>query len=514
MSALKLTYPPPANEQDFEELCLQVLRTHYDRPHLELYAHRGEKQYGVDIFDPSGQRPNIAAQCKLHNFLKGLRPSTLRQEVSKAKSFYPSIDSYLFLTSAKRTAAAQQAIIAVNREHRSQGLFLVELLTWERIESLLHKYPHVASLFYRTLASESVDRLEQDLASIRKSVSALNQTLASVPAETANGAISLIEHSVVGDQIGSSGLCGEFLKTSPTLVVWEESMEGPRAPVLSFERETERATSYSEIGLGELIPYATRIRATSDGGLVCIQERDSVMYVDPTLSRVTPGITMPRDNDPIIRSEAIHPADSLIVVGTDYGMLVAWNWVKDSVVFQKRYFPRNDIVWMTGLAIDANKNTLLFVEGNVLYEVRLRDGDVLSKKSLGSPEETGKIAFHGSTGLLAVGSLMYTRLYDNNSEPQLLWEVPNPLPLVHEICFSPNGKFLAVLAGTGLGGTAVMLIDVSTGRVLARHAQVWPPKDTSLIEWMRLGIRWISFSSGSDLLAVGEGGRVGIYALP
>jgi len=514
MPPIRLTYPPPANEQDFEELCLHLLRVYCNRPQLELYAHRGESQAGVDIFDPSGQQPAIAAQCKLHSISKGLRPADLRAEVRKARSFSPPLDFYIIMTSAKRTAAAQQAVISLNAEQRAQGLFNVELLTWERIEHLLQEYAHVASGFYKTLASESVGRLEQDLASIRESMSALGQTLSTFPGGSPASPATLIEYAATGDQLDSSGLCGEFLSNSRDLVLWEESMDGPQGPVALFRHNDDGSYVRATTDLNHQIPYATRIRATSAGGLICIQERAGVSYVDPRLATVTRGVSVPIAEDPIIRSEVVHPTEQMVVLGTDYGMLVAWDWVENSVLFRRRYFPRSDIIWMTALAIDARNNLLLFVVSNVLYEVRLTDGELLRQRSLGLPEETGRIAFHAQDDLLAVGGLMHTRLYKGRIEPTLLWEIQNPLPLVHQICFSPDGRLLAVLAGMGLGGTALMIVDVRAGRVVSRHGQVWPPKSMSVNRWLGLGIRWVSFCSISDLLAIGEGGRVGIYRCP
>ncbi len=514
MPPTRLTYPPPANEQDFEELCLQLLRVHCNRRQLELYAHRGESQAGVDIFDPSGQRPTIAAQCKLHSVSKGLRPSELRAEVLKARSFSPALDFYIILTSAKRTAAAQQAIISLNMEQRAQGLFTVELMTWERIEHLLQEYAHVASGFYKTLASESVGRIEQDLASIRESMSVLGQTLNTFPGDSAASPATLIEYAATGDQLDSSGLCGEFLFNSRDLVLWEESMDGPKAPVALFQHSDDGSYVRATTDLNQQIPFARRIRSTPSGGLICIQERAGVSYVDVSRAIVTRGVRVPIAEDPIIRSEVVHPAEPIVVLGTDYGMLVAWDWVRNSVLFRRRYFPRSDIIWMTALAIDARNNLLLFVVSNVLYEVRLTDGELLRQRSLGPPEETGRIAFHARNSLLAVGGLMHTRLYKTDVEPALLWEIQNPLPLVHQICFSPDGRLLAVLAGMGIGGTALMIVDVSAGRVVSRHGQVWPPKNMSMKQWFGLGIRWVSFSTTSDLLAIGEGGRVGIYRCP
>lgn len=195
MAPVSLNYPPPANEQDFEELCLQLLRVHCDRPQLELYAHRGESQEGVDIFDPSGQRPNIAAQCKLYGVTKGIRPADLRAEVQKAKSFRPELQRYIILTSAKQTATAHQAIISLNEEQRAQGLFTVELITWERINQLLQQYSSVTDLFYKTLGSESMQRIENELASLQQSMSTLWKTLLTAPQPCVNSTVSSEDRS-------------------------------------------------------------------------------------------------------------------------------------------------------------------------------------------------------------------------------------------------------------------------------------------------------------------------------
>ena|SRR5215216_1840015 len=177
MPPIPLIYPPPANEQDFEELCLQLLRVHFNRPHLELYGHRGESQDGVDIFDPSSERPIVGAQCKLHRPSKGLRPAEVHAEVVKARSFTPSLDLYIIMTSAKRTAAAYQAVAALNNDHSAKNLFKVQLMTWERIEQLIQKYPDVVNSFYKTLPGESVRRLEDDLTSMRHWMATIGEKL-------------------------------------------------------------------------------------------------------------------------------------------------------------------------------------------------------------------------------------------------------------------------------------------------------------------------------------------------
>lgn len=219
---IRLIHPAPANEQDFEELCLLLLRVHCNRPTLELYGHRGESQSGVDIFDPSGERPVIGAQCKLRGPSKSLRRAEVRDEVRKARSFTPSLDLYLIMTSAKRTAATYQAVATLNRDHTAQGLFQIQLMTWERIEQLLQQYPHVANSFYKTLAGESVSRLEDDLAAMREWMSTIGKALLTTPQSSAITAPSVDRTNPPllrkSSKLGSFGNAADFEQESKLLL--------------------------------------------------------------------------------------------------------------------------------------------------------------------------------------------------------------------------------------------------------------------------------------------------------
>ena len=59
---MRFTYPFPKAEEDFEHLCWQLLKQHWNLPQLQRYAHRGDEQEGVDIFDPAQTQPIRAAQ--------------------------------------------------------------------------------------------------------------------------------------------------------------------------------------------------------------------------------------------------------------------------------------------------------------------------------------------------------------------------------------------------------------------------------------------------------------------
>lgn len=70
-----------------------------------------------------------------------LPPSELESEVSKAKTFPGGIGSFYLLTSAKRSTHTQRKLRAINERHAAEGLFPVQLLTWEDIERIIDACP-------------------------------------------------------------------------------------------------------------------------------------------------------------------------------------------------------------------------------------------------------------------------------------------------------------------------------------------------------------------------------------
>ena len=133
----------PTNDDDFEEMCLQLLRRHWSRPGLEIFGKRGERQYGIDILDVAGEIPIYAAQCKLREEHKSLRPAEIQAEVDQARQFTPPLGKYGILTTGKVSAQAQREVREINQAHKTTGLFEVEVITWEPLCSLLQQYPEV-----------------------------------------------------------------------------------------------------------------------------------------------------------------------------------------------------------------------------------------------------------------------------------------------------------------------------------------------------------------------------------
>ena len=140
---MRKSYNRPKNHQDFEELCLSLLRAYWKCPELQRYGISGQAQHGVDIIDVSGQDPLRAAQCKLHEEGKATTPADVTKEVEKVKGFQPPLDRYVIMTTGKVGREVQDLLLTINREHRKEKLFIVEVFGWSRIEGLLDEYPDV-----------------------------------------------------------------------------------------------------------------------------------------------------------------------------------------------------------------------------------------------------------------------------------------------------------------------------------------------------------------------------------
>jgi len=152
---IPLLFPILRDDDDFENLCLDLLRLHWNRPKLERFGRKGEKQLGIDILDVGGEDPLYAAQCKLREYGKTLSPTEISDEVDKARQFVPPLGKYGILTTAKISTKAQTRLLEINRSHKELGIFEVELFAWNKICELLQTYEAVRQDFYGPIAITS-----------------------------------------------------------------------------------------------------------------------------------------------------------------------------------------------------------------------------------------------------------------------------------------------------------------------------------------------------------------------
>jgi tetratricopeptide (TPR) repeat protein len=145
---IPVLFPIPTDDDDFEDLCVDILRIYWGRPGLERYGAKGQRQNGVDILDLGGLDPLHAAQCKLREFGKKLLPATIEEEVADALGFEFRIGKYGILTTAKVSTQAQQKVLEINQRHRQAGLFEVELLPWGKLCRLIQTYDEVRRTYF------------------------------------------------------------------------------------------------------------------------------------------------------------------------------------------------------------------------------------------------------------------------------------------------------------------------------------------------------------------------------
>jgi tetratricopeptide (TPR) repeat protein len=163
----------PSNEDDFEVLCLKLLRVRWKRPQLQQYGKRGERQHGIDLLDTSGTTPLLAAQCKLHESHKTIPPQEIETEVEKALTFPLPLHQYTILTTARVSTQAQNKVIEINLKHESLGLFTVELLHWKQIEQMLQDFPDLRDEIYGGIGAAQASRMEQQLTDLHLAVKSI-----------------------------------------------------------------------------------------------------------------------------------------------------------------------------------------------------------------------------------------------------------------------------------------------------------------------------------------------------
>ena len=85
--------------------------------------------------------------------------SELKAEVEKAKKFDPSLNHFVFATTAPHSAVVQQRAWNITLEHRARDLFSVEFKGWEDIKALLDEHEKVRTWYLGDWAQPSTPEL-------------------------------------------------------------------------------------------------------------------------------------------------------------------------------------------------------------------------------------------------------------------------------------------------------------------------------------------------------------------
>ena len=134
MTADSEAFPPPNNPDDFESLCLDLWKDIWHDPGAQKNGRRGQPQAGVDVYGRQGGRL-VGVQCKQKDGLlrRKVTIKELEHEVSEAQKFEPKLTSFILATTGPADVKVQQRARELTETHLAQGLFTVEVWSWERI---------------------------------------------------------------------------------------------------------------------------------------------------------------------------------------------------------------------------------------------------------------------------------------------------------------------------------------------------------------------------------------------
>lgn len=147
MAFQTLQIAPPQSWNDFEDICLALFREIWQDPMAQKHGRQGQAQQGVDFFGENragrGELYGVACIARTR-----LTQSEIEQYVSQAELFSPALAHFILATTATADVKVQAFIRQLSAERQRQGKFLVSVLSWDTVVSLLHQHPSVGRQFY------------------------------------------------------------------------------------------------------------------------------------------------------------------------------------------------------------------------------------------------------------------------------------------------------------------------------------------------------------------------------
>lgn len=152
MNTTNYNFIPLQDSKIFELFCLDLFNIQYNyNISFNLNGRNGQKQYGVDIFGYKGDPLYwIGIQCKVRNTRNILTDKEIQKEIKLAESFNPSLSKYIIVTTEHRNSSLQEKIRLINEIQYKKKSFIVEILFWDDIISILgdSKYKTLILKYY------------------------------------------------------------------------------------------------------------------------------------------------------------------------------------------------------------------------------------------------------------------------------------------------------------------------------------------------------------------------------
>lgn len=134
----------PSNWQDFEKLCKLLWGEVWCcGDSIKRHGRQGQNQQGVDVYayvDKYQGYCGIQCKGKDHYTNAQLTEAEVDAEIEKALAFEPSLKLLVFATTANKDAKIEGYIRKKDIENQSNGLFKVDIASWDDIVDLMERY--------------------------------------------------------------------------------------------------------------------------------------------------------------------------------------------------------------------------------------------------------------------------------------------------------------------------------------------------------------------------------------
>jgi hypothetical protein len=155
---VKKTMPKPVNWQDFESLCKKLWGELWKCPSIKKNGRLGQIQNGVDVYGiPEGCNNYYGIQCKGKDDYthSQLTIDEIDNEIKKAKDFNPPLASFIFATTSNKDVKTEEYIRCKNIESRNEGLFSIDIFSWEDLVDLIESNKTVYEWYLKNILHEN-----------------------------------------------------------------------------------------------------------------------------------------------------------------------------------------------------------------------------------------------------------------------------------------------------------------------------------------------------------------------
>ncbi|WP_157817350.1 hypothetical protein [Bradyrhizobium sp. SK17] len=140
----------PKDWQAFERLTRDLFIRITGDVHMDLHGRNGQPQSGVDVSGVDQRtRIQVGIQCRGRGdgsiwTNSRLTQKELREEVAKARSFYPKLDIFVVLTTGPNDVRLKKAAAEISARHARDGSFEVQVHGWDWLEGRLGEHADLA----------------------------------------------------------------------------------------------------------------------------------------------------------------------------------------------------------------------------------------------------------------------------------------------------------------------------------------------------------------------------------